>query len=191
MSLLGKLFRRGKKVGLKKARDEMMEETKRKLAEEVSGRYKLVKDMSFAHMIDFLLKPGDLLKHPQIAVELAIRKAVEQNMQPYQLAKQMLEDMGIVMDARWELIFESGVAQYNLGNLTKRIYDLSLKDLEGNIPINTISYAVCVDRSLDEILDELKQINGLLDGMSKEEAGCGHYEGKLDGMPTEEDDEST
>jgi len=183
MSFFGKLLRLGRKGSLSKARDEIMEETKRTLA---------LKDMSLAKRLVRLLKPGDLLSQPEIAVELAIRKAVDRNMQPYVLAKQMLEDMGIVIDARWELIFRSGVAQYNLGNLTKRIYDLSLEDLESNIPINTISYAVCVDRSLDEVLDELNQINGLLHGMSKEVAGCGHYEGKLDGMPVkEEDDEST
>jgi len=190
MSFLKKLRRRRTKKSLRKAADEMMEEVAKKLAVDEPGKVPALdklrvalKDMSLVKGIDTLLKPRDLLSHPQIAVELAIRKAVEQNMQPYRLAKQMLEEMGIELDARWELIFESGVAQYNLGNLTKRIYDLSLNDLEGNIPINTISYAVCVDRSLDEILDELKQINGLLDGMSKEVAGCGHYEGKLDGMP--------
>ena len=190
MSFLKKLRRRRTKKSLRKAADEMMEEVAKKLAVDEPGKVPALdklrvalKDMSLVKGIDTLLKPRDLLSHPQIAVELAIRKAVEQNMQPYRLAKQMLEEMGIELDARWELIFESGVAQYNLGNLTKRIYDLSLNDLEGNIPINTISYAVCVDRSLDEILDELKQINGLLDRMSKEVAGCGHYEGKLDGMP--------
>jgi len=119
-------------------------------------------------LIDKALTVPDLFAYPEIAVEAAIGKAVRLGMDdPLDLLKRMLEVSGGEFNSRWELVARAGMFQYRMGEFTKRIYHMGTEALDQNIPVNTISYRVCIERSLEELADELQQINGLLDGMGE------------------------
>ena len=117
-------------------------------------------------LIDQVLRPEDIIAYPEMAVAAAISKGIQQGRQdPFCLLKEMLQNIGVEFNPRWDLIARAGMFQYRMGEFTKRIGNMKTEALDKNIPVNTISYRVCIERTLEELHDELMQINGLLDGM--------------------------
>lgn len=117
-------------------------------------------------LLDHVLRPTDLFIYPEMAVQAAIGKAIRLNKHdPLDLLKKMLGSTDREFTNRWELVARAGMFQYRMGEFVKRIVRMMEADLDRNIPVNTISYRVCIERTLEELHDELMQINGLLDGM--------------------------
>jgi len=117
-----------------------------------------------------ILTPDDLIAYPERAVEAAISKGISQGgRDPLCLLKELLESLDMEFNPRWEMVARAGMIQYRMGEFTKRIYEIDPHALTQNIPVNTISYRVCIERTLEELHDELMQINGLLDGMGASE----------------------
>lgn len=127
------------------SKDESLEMTKEKL-----------------NLVNFPTR-RDVLYRPEIALSISVGAALEMGKDPFEYVVDILKVMDVVFTPKWRLMVKVAIVQYRMGLFINVLDHMQDADLEMSVRNTGVTYATCIERSIEELEDELKQINGLLE----------------------------
>jgi hypothetical protein len=124
---------------------------------------KRLKLLNFSTRRDLLIDPRDVLSRPDFALSILVGAAFEMRKDPFDYVVNILKVLDIVFTPKWRLMVKVAIVQYRMGLFINVLKDMQDADLEMPVRNTGVTYATCIERTTEELEDELKQINGLLE----------------------------